>query len=387
MHRSEKRSDARHGWFVTLGSALLLFRPAMRTLLIAVAFLASVSLAQPSPLGTARVENAQVTIDRGQGAELVDARCNAIAAVIDQQLHVACDDGRIKTFSLEGTPALVSEARVEGEFRSLFLHDGQAWVEVAKVEARPLRQAAVPVTAAGPVTVRPVAAPVTTTGEPGDTILGPVRPTGFIVAGGLRVMVPIGVLAIGGALEASFAWHAEVPFAVRVRLFPLAGVSSTGSFTPLGSSSGVGLAAGSLEAMFDGRYFAAGLGIGFGQFTNFSSFNGSVSYQAGFTISQVLRVGALDGLYFGGQTQLVVTDFGFNFYGGEATLQIPITRKWLLQFRGGGSTAPFAFGDIGMRIGVGDAERAKLFLVPTVGVTYIRFVAGPSVGLGVEYRF
>ncbi len=359
----------------------------MRTLLVALSLLASPSLAQSAPVGTARVENGQVTIDRGQGAEVIDVGCNPTAAVIDQQLHVACDDGRLKTFALEGAPALVSEARVEGEVRSLFLHEHQVWVEVSKVEARPLRQVAI---ASAPVVTAPpppaAAKPTPLSGEPPDTVLGPARHTGFIAAGSLRVMVPIGVLAVGGALEASFAWHAPFPFAVRARIFPLAGVTSSGSFSPLSADSGMGLAAGSLDAMFDGRYFAAGLGIGFGQFTNFNPFGGFARFQTGFTISQVLRIGALDGLYFGGQTQLVVTDFGFNFYGGEATLQIPIQRKWLLQLRGGGSTAPFAFGDIGMRIGLGDAERSRLFLVPTVGVAFVRFVAGPSVGLGVEYR-
>lgn len=356
----------------------------MRTTLLPVLLLATVALAQPAPVGTARVENGQVTVDRGQGAEVIDAGCNPIAAVIDQQLHVACDDGRIKSFSLEGTPAVVSEARVDGEVRSLFLHEHQVWVELSRVEARPLRQVAIPLGA--PVVIAPSSpkAAAAPTGEPPDTVLGPVRPTGFIFGAGFRLMVPIGVLAVGGALEASVSWYASFPFAVRVRLFPLAGVTSS-SFAPLNTSSGFGIAGGSLDAMFDGRYFAAGLGAGFGQFTN-SNGLGSFQLQTGFTLSQLLRIGALDGLCFVGQTQLVMAGFGFAFHGGEALVQIPFQRKWLLQLRGGGSIAPFAFGEVGMRIGLGDAERAKFFLVPSVGITFVRFVAGPSVGLAAEYR-
>ena len=163
---------------------------------------------------------------------------------------------------------------------------------------------------------------------------------------------------------------------------PLAGITNnTSQFSAPG---GAGTGSASLDAMFDGRYFAAGLGVGFGTYPYFQ--NSFSRESIAFALTQLVRIGALDGLNFGAQTQLVATPVGFNLYGGEAMLQVPIRRKWLLQFRGGGLAAPFAFGDIGMRIGLGDAEKSRLFLTPTVGVAYVGGLAGPSVGLGFEYR-
>ena len=101
---------------------------------------------------------------------------------------------------------------------------------------------------------------------------------------------------------------------------------------------------------------------------------------------QVLRVGALDGLSLSGETQVVLTSTGFSFFAGEGTVQIPIQRKWLLQLRGGGQVSGYFFGDVAMRIGLGDAPRSHLFLVPTLGFVALRGTAGnlaASVGTAV----
>lgn len=361
----------------------------MRTLLLAASVLASLALAAP-PLGTVKLENGQLSLDRGQGVEPLDVGCVATSAVVDQQLHVACDDGRVRTFSLEGPPTLVREARTDGTLRALFLRDDEAWVEVTRTEARPLEEAALTTLAVSPAApVAPAAkqAPGAPSAEPGDTLLGPVRQTGFFAEAGVRLVIPIGVLAVGGTFEAGLTWRAAVPFAVRVRLAPLAGVTATNASFPLTTSGPAGLASGAVDAMFDGRYFAVGLGVGFGHYSEGFTGFGQPLYQPGFTISQTLRVGALDGLALSAQTQVVLTSAGFAFYGAEGTVQIPIQRKWLLQLRGGGSAAMYAFGEVGMRIGVGTEDRARFFLVPSLGGTLIRATAGPSVGLGAEYRF
>lgn len=384
----------------------------MRTLLLASLAVATTSLAQPAPFPTARLDAGRVFLDRAgaPGTVPVEVGCVPMSAVVDQQLHVACADGRVRSFELTSPPTLSNEVRVEGELRGVFLLGQQAWVEVARYEAKPLRQAAVtpgplnalpppllggamtapPVVGAQPA---PVAAPVMAApGTPvasDDTVIGPARQSGVVVAAALRAMVPIGTLGVGGVLDASLTWHAEVPFALRARISPLGGVIAS-SNSPLSGSAGGGLAAGSLDALYDGRFFAAGLGVGFGTFNQltFNNFGGSSSVaSAGFLVSQLLRIGALDGLNFTAQTQLVTTQLsGFAFYGGEALVQIPIRRDWQLQFRGGGSMAPFAFGDFGMRIGLGTEEKPRLFLTPTVGIAYVNYFVGPSVGFGFDYR-
>jgi hypothetical protein len=311
----------------------------------------------------------------------------------------------VRTFELSEPPTLVEEVRVDGDVQSLFLLGQQAWVEVAHYEAKPLRQAgapapssptpATPVAVAMTTTATPSAAPMVAapakTPNPDDSIFGPPRQGGvFIFEAGLHAMVPIGTLGVGAVVDASLTWHAEIPFALRARLFPLAGVTASSTSPLTGAASG-GVAAGSLDAIFDSRYFGAGLGIGFGTFKDFFivTNTGVVTTRdsAGFLVSQHLRIGTLDGLNFTAQTQLVATEStGFTIYGGEGLLQIPVRRDWQLRFRGGGSRAPFAYGDLGMRIGIGTEDKPRLFLTPTVGVTYVNSFIGPSVGLAIDYR-
>ncbi len=361
----------------------------MRALFVASLSAASLAFAQGGPVApTARLEGGRVFVDRpgAPGTVPAEVGCVAVSAVVDQQLHVACADGRVRSFSLEATPALISEVRLNGEVRSLFLRGQQAWVEVARIEAKPLRPAAVPRSAASAMPwagatepgrtswAAPLLAAAPTRAaaqEPksDDTVLGPARAGGvFDFAASLHPMMPIGTLGVGVLADASVTWHAEVPFALRVRLWPMAVVTS-------GFGAG-GAAGGSLDAFFDSRFFAAGLGVGVATF----------SPGAGFLLSQHLRIGALDGLQFSAQTQVLGSAFGWLVYGLEGLLQVPLRRGWMLHFRGGATASPLVFGDLGMRIGVGTDLKPKLFLTPTVGFAVINSLVGPSVGLGIDYR-
>lgn len=368
----------------------------MRTLLLVSLSVASTALAQPAPLPTARVDAGRVFLDfpGAPGKEPVDVGCAPISAVVDQRLQVACSDGHVRTFELGDPPRLINDVQVDGEVRSLFLLGNQAWVEVAHYEAKPLRQASTTPPArasepmpqpAAPVTAaRPSAPPVVEAAKPEESIMGPQRQGDvFLSESIIRVMVPIGTLGVGALVDASITWRAEIPFAVRARISPLGGV--TASLNQAG-----GVAAGSLDALFDGRFFAAGLGLGFGTVKDFAyQPNGSLraSDETGFLVSQHLRIGALEGLNFTAQTQLVATRLsGFTIYGGEGLLQIPVRRDWQLRLRGGGSRAPFGFGELGMRIGIGGEEKPRLFLTPSVGAIFLNSFIGPSVGLGVDYR-
>lgn len=281
----------------------------LRPVLIISLLLAWGALAQPAPTAIiVQVSGGRVYLTRAgaAGLEPIDAGCFARSAVIDRQLHVAREDGRLRSFSLASPPALVNELLVDGELRSVFLLGNQAWVEVAHAEARPLRQLPQPVSGAppmaspevrsAPVEVAPplvaAAPPPTAAAAPvpnaDDTVIGPARAGGVVVlSGSLRPMVPIGRLGVGIVADASLTWHATVPFAARLRLWPVAAVT-----TAQGASLG-----GSLDLFFDARFFAAGLGIGFG-----TSAGGG-----GLVLTQHLRLGAIEGLQFAAQTQLLAT--------------------------------------------------------------------------------
>lgn len=355
----------------------------MRSVLIGSLALASVALAQPVPAAaTAQVSGGRVYLTRaGSGLEPIEVGCVASSAVVDRQLYVACEDGRLLSFSLASPPQLVNELLVEGEVRSVFLLGNQAWVEVAHAEARPLRQGASQPVSGAAMPTRPAPAemspPLVAAAPPppaavmpapksDDTVIGPERAGGvFVFSASLHPMVPIGTLGVGVIADASITWHATIPFAARLRLWPVAAVTSAGA--------SIG---GSLDLFFDSRFFAAGLGIG----------GGSSSGGGGVVLSQHLRLGALDGLQFTAMTQVIATFSAWAFYGGEGLLQIPVRRGWALHFRGGGNMSPFVFGDLGMRIAIGAEQKPRLFLTPTVGFALVQFQAGPTVGLAIDYR-
>lgn len=221
------------------------------------------------------------------------------------------------------------------------------------------------------------------------SLVGPPR-TGNIVslAAGGRVMLPIGTLGVGGLVDAEATWHAQTLFALKLRLFPVGGVA-------LSDGRAGGAFGGSLEALFDSQFFAIGLGLSVEQFQDFVSVFGGFGVTTDFTfgLTQVLRVGALDGFAFSARNHLGIVNGAFNFVGLEGALQIPISRTWWLVLRGGGSAAPLAWGEVGMRIAVrGNGGADTLFLTPSLGVAGLNagqnggLAFGPTAGIGFEYR-
>ena len=440
-----------------------------RTLRVLLALLSTAALAQQPDV---KVESGRV-IFNGRAFE---AGCVAMSAVSLGQIHVACADGRVRTFEPgEPDPRFLQERRVEGELRGLFVQGGRVWVEYARVEAQPMGNLAPstaglvampgvvappPMVADGTPPAPTPAAQVTTQfvvlevsgpdvvvsigkaqglrgdqtveiGEqtPGATTIvgrarevadgrsvvqvgfgekiavgapvrlstravtgsmaGPPRTGGIISIGGHgRVMLPIGTLGIGGLFDAEATWHAETLFALRARLFPLGGAVLADGRT--GGNFGA-----AVEGLFDSQFFAIGLGVGVEQYMSFVQVFGGFGQTSGFTfgLTQVLRVGALDGISFSARNHLAVVGAAFNFTGLEGALQIPISRTWWLLIRGGGSVAPLAWAELGMRIAVkGNGGPDTLFLTPSLGFaglnsgTAFGMAFGPTAGIGFEYR-
>ncbi|MHB8872895.1 MAG: hypothetical protein ACYC8T_04345 [Myxococcaceae bacterium] len=228
---------------------------------------------------------------------------------------------------------------------------------------------------------------LSTRGQTGSTA-APPRSGGIISAGvGSRALLPIGRLGVGGLFDAWATWHAETLFALQLRLFPVGGAVADGATG--------GLFGGSLEALFDSRYFAIGLGLSAEQYQQYqyqSYYQASSSSGFAFGLTQVLRVGAIDGAQFSARNHLAVLGHGFNFAGLEGGVQIPLSTVWWLIVRGGGSVAPLGWGEVGMRIAArGNGGAGTLLITPTLGVAGFTsgnaMAVGPTAGIGFEYRF
>ena len=177
--------------------------------------------------------------------------------------------------------------------------------------------------------------------------------------------------------------------------------------------------AGNAVVSYDTRAFKVGLGLGGSTINEHAGDiqSGSSHWdRAGVTIAQLARLGAGDGLHLEVVNSFVLADGQFAYGGTEVSLQSPAaivsSTVWLVA-RGGGGTAGFGFGEVGLRVlTVGNGGAGSLFLTPTIGGATVwqevqsscdasgsiatgyngdcyRTVnfAGPMVGFGVESRF
>ena len=206
----------------------------------------------------------------------------------------------------------------------------------------------------------------------------------------------------------------------------------------IGGSDGekVVTAAMTAEGGFDSRAFGIGLGVGFSA-TNGdmdSLLGSSVAYadvessdgagtetdnpkwddrsKAAFTLAQVIRLGARDGLNFAVRNTLVFQenkdvydgDEDPGFVWGEATMRftIPLAMRTDLFLEGGGGFIGFWYGAIGVHSWVlGNGEPGSVGLSASVGGAGIWaqqvsankdnlrdiYIGGPMIGLGLTYRF
>jgi hypothetical protein len=199
------------------------------------------------------------------------------------------------------------------------------------------------------------------------------------VTAGLRIVPIFSAGGLGVLLNVGVAWRPKTPFALQLNVFPLAAVASSNG---VGGNFG-----GSFEALVDSQYFAVGLGPSVEQVAIYDSAP-PWSYRTGFAfgLTQVMRVGALDGLNFSVRNHLAFNGY-LQWSGLEGAAQIPLARTWWLVARGGFGSS-FYWGEAGVRIAIkGTGGAGTWFLTPTVGFAGIYMSAGPSVGAGVEYRF
>lgn len=114
---------------------------------------------------------------------------------------------------------------------------------------------------------------------------------------------------------------------------------------------------------------------------------------SGFTINQVLRLGALDGLHVSWNSSMFSRPDRFVFGMGRGELNVPLTSRLGLFGGGGGGENGWAFGEFGVRTYVGGTGSAGTLVVSaSLGYASIfdgpsgEAVGGPSVAFGMEWR-
>lgn len=231
----------------------------------------------------------------------------------------------------------------------------------------------------------------------------------------LRPFLALGTVGFGMVDDLRATYRFEAPVALHLVLEPAGvGIADDGNILAL---------AGNLVATYDSALFEVGLGLGW------SAVNGDLGWGAdeasaggdyefrrvkdGFSLAQLARLGAVDGLNITILNSFLLYDDRFNYGGTRATVQVPVSEHLWFIAAGGGGSSGYAFGEIGLRVLVaGNGDHGTVLLTPTLGgaalfgeteercqvwnsstqtnepgtcVTDIDY-GGPMVGIAVEFR-
>lgn len=141
--------------------------------------------------------------------------------------------------------------------------------------------------------------------------------------------------------------------------------------------------AGNVVASYDTQLFEIGLGVGWSavnrqlltKTADAASESGAGAIEAkidrvesGMSIVQLARLGATDGLQATVLNTFLLYEDTFHYGGTLGQLQLPVSRRSWLLVRGGGGTAGYGFGEVGLRwLARGNGDRGSLFLTVTAG--------------------
>jgi hypothetical protein len=204
---------------------------------------------------------------------------------------------------------------------------------------------------------------------------------------------------LGGGFLASTAlgyrFESNLHLEARVDPFGLGDAEGEDSAAPLTAL---------LLFAYDQHLFEIGLGLG-GQTVNAVPFGGDPG--SGTLVSQVLRLGAEDGLHLDLRSDIVLFHSRFSFSGLTGEGQIPVgTASWLL-FRGAGGNAGYGYGELGLRVLLrGNGDEGSTFLTVAAGGAVVfksqscrelpsgfscdgndTSASGPMAGVGATWRF
>jgi len=412
--------------------------------------------AQPAHDAPAEPETAfeghLLRITASGSSRVVDIGCTGRSALRNgNKLLVVCGTEGVVEVDLSdpNSPRRAGAMHVDGDATGLFLRDGSVWVEVAHVDARPVR-----IETPGPLPVLPRATQERTVTTPNDTLprLPPSAPAAapenlpgdapkespsmiapprrgdlWELALATGAFVAFGTLGGGVLGSASVAYRFESPFVLRAAMTPfgIAGPSTTTSSSPpvpLGGSggfSGPSTSKGGTITVFgahlllglDTQFVEVGLGLG-GATVNQTFGNGFGPSPRGtpdtgaVSVVEAARIGARDGLALNVESSAVAANSQFDLGYFVTSVQIPVSKTAMLVLRGGGGRVGFAYGDIGVRVLVrGEGGKGTVALTGFAGGAGIMVnlcssnpdppfatscnssnLSGPALGGAVEWR-
>jgi hypothetical protein len=226
----------------------------------------------------------------------------------------------------------------------------------------------------------------------------------------VRPFLALGTLGAGMVSDLSVGYRFTSPLHVAVYVEPLAlGFAEGGNAVAVAANGFVG---------YDTRFFELGLGLGWSAINDTpsglyssdeTSSGGEATFErvkSGLSIGQLVRLGARDGLSLEVRNGFLLVRDQFDYGGTVGQIQVPLVERWWLLFRGGGGSAGYAYGELGLRILThGNGERRSLFLTASVGgasvwgekdtpcysdstqtCTESISYGGPMAGFGVEWR-
>jgi hypothetical protein len=391
------------------------------------------------------LEDHSLRIAHAGSSTVVDLGCAGRSVLRSgARLFVACGPAGVIEFDLSDprAPRRTGTMDVGGVATGLFLHDGLPWVEIAHLEARPVRvgaPAAIAPTPTPPSSPAAIQAPPSSTveslqSEPPVDVPPGERPkeSGSIVApprrGGLwelslltSAFVAFGTPGVGLLGSASVAYRFELPIVVRAEAAPFGVAGPSGTITTMPSTIGqttttsdraVTVFAGHFLLGLDTQFIEVNLGIGGATVNQNQRFPQSPQQGLGAPDTQALsiveggRIGARDGLAVIFESSAIAANKRFDLGYFVGSFQIPLTQKLMLIPRGGGGNVGFGYGDLGLRVLVhGDGGKGTVALTGFAGVDLIALhlcssntdppfttscsdasLAGPSLGGGAEWK-
>jgi hypothetical protein len=370
-------------------------------------------------------------IGQSDSSPVVDLQCEGRSALqAGSKLLVACGPAGVVQVDVSDprAPRREGVSKVNGDATGLFLRDGRVWVEIARVDAKPvsiesrMRVSATPVSLRAPVPEAvPTPAPSTSPENPKErpSVVAPPRQGNvweISLLGG--AFVTLGTLAAGVLGSTSVVYRAGAPFVLRAELAPVGIAGPAGNAPPNTSpisdgvttvthSGTVSVAAAQLLAGLDTQFIEVALGIGGATVNqNVGTNQAGRPDASALSIAEYARIGARDGLALNMESSAIAANGQFNLGYLTMRLQIPLSRTSMLVARGGGGPVGFASGDLGVRVLVqGDGGRGTVALTGYVGGALIMVdlcssnpnppsttvcndsnLGGPSLGGGVEWK-
>jgi hypothetical protein len=224
--------------------------------------------------------------------------------------------------------------------------------------------------------------------------LGGLWHAGFMA----RPFIALGDLGGGLVMDGSVGYRFESDIHLEALVSPLGW--GTGNDQPAVTAASI-----FAKVSYDTDFFEVGFGIG-GESVNDTSFGTDPG--SGTVLVQQLRLGSLDGLMLDTVSHAVLFHSQFRFTDFVGRGLIPIGERYWLLFAGGGGSAGFGYGELGVRALLrGNGDRGSFFFTGSVGgagvfenintrcsgegFTYACheqvLYSGPMVGAGGEWRF